>query len=96
MIKKMQNPQLNRFLLTSVLSALITVFLLGCASDEKKADTAEEAYKIAQDLDKEEHFKPAIARYQDVKNKFPYSNLATLAELAIADVYYKTGKISIN
>ncbi len=32
----------------------------------------------------------ALQRYTDVKNKFPYSNFAVLAELAIADVHYKS------
>ena len=60
-----------------------------CSSDEKAADTPEAAFKIAQDYEKADRFQVAIQRYTDVKNKFPYSSLATEAELAIADVHYK-------
>ena len=64
-------------------------FLLSCASDEKKADTPEAAFKIAKDFEDSEHYQVAILRYTEVKNKFPYSSYATEAELAIADVHYK-------
>ncbi len=63
--------------------------LSGCSSDDKRSDVAEEAYKMAQDYEKEERFEEAIKRYQEVKNKFPYSKFATMAELSIADSYYK-------
>lgn len=66
---------------------LQTIF--GCASAEKNADSAEGLYKIAQDLDKEELWERATLKYQEVKNKFPYSKYATLAELAIADCHFK-------
>jgi outer membrane protein assembly factor BamD len=66
----------------------LTAFL-ACSSKEKNADTAEGAYAIAQELDKEELWDRAIQKYQDVKNKFPYSKYAVMAELAIADCHYK-------
>ncbi len=61
----------------------------GCSSSEKKSDTAEGAYALAQDYDKDERYEEAIRRYQEVKNKFPYSKFATQSEMAIADVYFK-------
>lgn len=64
-------------------------FLFSCASDEKKADTPEAAFKIAKEFDDAERYLVAIQRYTDVKNKFPYSSYATEAELAIADVHFK-------
>ena len=63
--------------------------LVGCSTDEKKSDVAEEAFKNAQEFDKDERYEEAIKRYQEVKNKFPYSKYATMAELAIGDAYYK-------
>src|SRR5437868_9563798 len=63
--------------------------LLACSSMDKKSDTAEGAFSIAQEFDKDERYEEAIRRYNEVKNKFPYSNFATKAELAVADVYYK-------
>lgn len=69
---------------------IMTSAFFGCSSETKTPDTAEAAFKIAQDYEKSERYQIAIQRYTDVKNKFPYSALATEAELAIADVYFKT------
>ena len=68
---------------------MFSAFVFGCASDDKKGDTAEAAFKIAKDYEDADRYQIAIQRYTDVKNKFPYSSYATLAELAIADVHYK-------
>ncbi|GIL18805.1 MAG: hypothetical protein BroJett040_25560 [Oligoflexia bacterium] len=71
-------------------SLLAAAFLFsGCSSADKKADTAEGAYSIAQEYDKDERYEEALRRYQDVKNKYPYSKYATMSELAVADVYFK-------
>lgn len=67
----------------------ILTYLGGCASDEKTADTAEGAFKIAKEYEDAERYEVAIQKYADVKNKFPYSSFATSAELAIADVQFK-------
>ncbi len=56
---------------------------------DKKSDTPDGAFSIAEEFDKDERYEEAIRRYTEVKNKFPYSKFATKAELAIADVYYK-------
>lgn len=72
-----------------LLSLGLSGLLLGCSSDEKKADTPEGAFALAQEFDNEERYEEAITRYQEVKNKFPYSRYATMAELAVADVYFK-------
>lgn len=81
--------------MTSKMLKLLFIFmflgsLFSCASDDKKADTAEEAFKIAKDYETADRYQIAIQRYTDVKNKFPYSSYATLAELSIADVHYKS------
>lgn len=70
--------------------SLFSFLVFSCASDEKAADTPEEAYKIAQEFDQDDRYTVAIQRYNDVKNKFPYSSYATMAELAIADVHYRS------
>lgn len=67
----------------------MSLFVFSCSSEEKVADTAEAAFKIAQDYEKADRYQIAIQKYADVKNKFPYSSLATEAELAIADIHYK-------
>lgn len=74
--------------LSGILLSLL-VLLSGCASDDKRSDTPEGAFAIAQEYEKEDRYEEAIRRFQEVKNKFPYSKYATLAEMAIADTYYK-------
>ncbi len=63
--------------------------LTACSTVEKNSNTPEGSFAIAEDFDKGERYEEPIRRYNDVKNKFPYSSYATKAELAIADVYYK-------
>lgn len=69
-------------------------FIFSCASDEKKGDTPEAAFKIAKNYENADRFQIAIQRYIEVKNKFPYSSYATEAELAIADVHFKNEDFS--
>ena len=70
---------------------ILTIFQLfvACATDDNKAETPEGAFKVAQEFEEADRYEIAIQKYADVKNKFPYSSYATLAELAIADVQYK-------
>jgi len=61
----------------------------GCSTTETRdASTPEGAYQIAEDLAKDERYEEAIAKFQDIKNKFPYSRFATMSELKIADLHY--------
>lgn len=79
--------------LNSTVSYLVLVTfvssLIACATDDKNADTPEGLYAIAEEYEKNDRYEFAIQRYTEVKNKFPYSAMATRAELAIADVHYK-------
>jgi outer membrane protein assembly factor BamD len=76
--------------LPALIAPLLCLSLTRCAStDHTDAATPEGAYKIAEDLEKDERYEEAVARYSDVKNKHPYSRFATMAELKIADVQYK-------
>jgi outer membrane protein assembly factor BamD len=68
---------------------LCSLLVFGCASEEKNLDTPEGMFAHAKEFDDAERYDIAIQKYSDVRNKFPYSQLATEAELAIADVYYK-------
>ena len=78
-----------------IISIFGSLFILsGCASEEKNLTTAEGAYKYAKEFDDAERYDMALTKYADVKNKFPYSNLATDAEIAIAEVYYKRESFS--
>jgi len=84
----MLRVNISKLLLISTISLLFSV-LVACSSSDKKADTAEGAFQLAQEYDNDERYEEAIKRYQEVKNKFPYSKYATMAELAIADSYFK-------
>ncbi|MGE0634777.1 MAG: outer membrane protein assembly factor BamD [Pseudobdellovibrionaceae bacterium] len=64
-------------------------FFSACSSSEKIPDSAEGLFKHAQELEKDERFEEALARYQDVKNKHPYSRFATQSEMAIADIHFR-------
>lgn len=66
-----------------------SLYILSCSSTDRNSNTPEGAFAIAAEYDEGERFEEAIRRYTEVKNKFPYSNFATKAELAIADVYFK-------
>lgn len=68
---------------------LLCFSFLSCSSTDKNSDNPETVFNTAQEFEKDERYEEAIRRYQDVKNKFPYSHFATKAELAIADVHYK-------
>lgn len=74
---------------SSLLCCSIALAIIACSTEEKKSDTAEGAYALAEEFDKNERYDEAIRRYQEVKNKFPYSKYASMAELAMADAYYK-------
>lgn len=61
---------------------------------ETDSDNPEGLYKIAQDFEKADRAQIALQKYSEVKNRFPYSRLATDAELAIADLYFKIESFS--
>lgn len=63
--------------------------VVACSTDEKKSETPEGLFAIAQEFEEGERYELAIQRYTEVKNKFPYSAYALRAELAVADVHYK-------
>ena len=71
-----------------IVSAVVGMLVSACSSIEKNSNTPEGAFEIAQEFEKGERFEEALRRYNDIKNKFPYSSYATKSELAIADVYY--------
>ncbi len=78
-------------------NALLTTFVflqigfqLGCSSIDKiDTSTPEGAFQLAEAYEKDERYDEAVQKYQDVRTKFPYSKLATTAELKIADVNFK-------
>ncbi|MBX3020410.1 MAG: outer membrane protein assembly factor BamD [Bdellovibrionales bacterium] len=81
-----------RYLLFSrVISAvLLPLIVVACSTtQELDKNTPEGGYKLGEKLEKDERFEEALVQYTTVKNKFPYSKLATEAELRIAEIYFK-------
>jgi len=79
---------MNRRLFITAL--LWIAFGLGCSSTpDIDTSTPEGAYKLAEKYEKDERFEEAIVQYTQVKNKHPYSKLATEAELRIAEIHFK-------
>ena len=72
-----------------VLILVSLVVSLGCSSSDKfDTSTPEGAFKAAEALEKDERYEEAIPKFQEVKNKHPYSRFATEAELKIADIHF--------
>ena len=69
---------------------MLTLFLGACGSGPtRSSNAAEDRYKYAQELAKNERYEEAIQEFQEVKNKHPYSRFAVEAELEIANLYFK-------
>lgn len=70
--------------------AIVFLALCGCSSMKAvDTNTAEGAYALGEKYQKDERFEDAIVQFNQVKNKHPYSKLATEAELRIADIHYE-------
>jgi outer membrane protein assembly factor BamD len=88
----MKIPRLlaNLSLVSALALSSLSLLSVGCSSIETRdASTPEGAYQTAEDFEKDERYEEAIAKYTDVKNKFPYSRFATQADLKIADIQFK-------
>jgi outer membrane protein assembly factor BamD len=83
-------PTLVPALTISAVLGGAVVLSSGCSSIDKY-DTSKPEGLFAQGelYEKDERYEEAVAKYTEVKNKFPYSKLATEAELKIADVNFK-------
>ena len=75
----------------SLLLLLLTIpFLIQCSTAEKfNVNTAKGAYEQAKDLQNDERFEEAIAGFQEVRNKFPYSHFVKKSEISIAEIYFQ-------
>jgi len=69
---------------------IFLLFTVACSSTASlDTNTPEGAFKLAEKYEKDERFEEAIVQYNNVKNKHPYSKLATESELRIAEIYFK-------
>lgn len=86
MLPRMQ----KRLLHFNPLQILILVGLAACSNFQlKDQNTPEGLFEYAEQLEKDDRYEESIQKFQEVKNKHPYSKLATTSELRVADIYYK-------
>lgn len=78
-------------MLTRILIACsLALTLNACSStDEIDSNSPEGAYKLGEKYEKDERYEEAVAQFNTVKNKYPYSKLATEAELRVAEINFK-------
>ncbi len=71
-------------------SILLLFFISGCTSYNRfDTSKASGSFQLAKQMEKDRLFQEALLQYADVKNRFPYSPLATSAELQIAEVHFQ-------
>ena len=69
---------------------LLAFLLVHCVSyDEFDTSKASGAFGLAKQLEDDERYEEALMQYQDVKNRFPYSQYKVEAELQIAEIQFK-------
>lgn len=79
----------TQIILTQILCSLVLVLSSCSTTDHIDSSTPEGAFKIAEEYEKDERYEEAIQRFQEIKNKNPYSRFAVLSELKIADLHFK-------
>ena len=57
--------------------------------EEIDTSTVAGQYKLAEQFEDNERYQEAIIRFTEIKNKYPYSRFATMAELKVADIQFK-------
>jgi outer membrane protein assembly factor BamD len=69
---------------------IFTLAVSACVSEPKvNLNTPEGLYQMGEFYEKQDRFDESIQNFKTLSNKFPYSKLATEAELAVAGVYFK-------
>ncbi|MGE3974014.1 MAG: outer membrane protein assembly factor BamD [Bdellovibrionales bacterium] len=70
---------------------LILVLAIGAcsSSDLRDSNSAEGAFRAAEEFEKDERFEEALTKYKEVQNKHPYSRFAVEAKIRIANIQYE-------
>ena len=55
----------------------------------RRIQNARGRVRVGERFEKDERYDEAITQFNQVKNKFPYSRLATEAELRVAEIHFK-------
>lgn len=73
-----------------LITFLFSFLVVSCSStDNVDIDSAERAFKDAKEYEDDERYEEALRRYDEIKNKFPYSKYSKESDLRIADIYFK-------
>lgn len=73
-----------------ITAVLFFVFIVSCSTpDPMDINSAEKAFKEAKEYEDDERYEEALRRYDEIKNKFPYSQYSKESDLKIADIYFK-------
>lgn len=80
-----------RLILFRIFSAImLSFYLISCSTTEDiDVNSAEKAFKEAKEYEADERYEEALRRYDEIKNKFPYSTYSKESDLRIADIYFK-------
>lgn len=72
-----------------IASYLVSAFYAGgCSSKRTDANNPQDLVNDAEEDIKDKRYIIALDKLKNVKNKFPYSHMATQAQIRIADVYF--------
>jgi outer membrane protein assembly factor BamD len=88
-MQHLKTTLLATFILLSMASVLPV--MQGCSSTPalSESDSAEAAFKEALDFENDERYEEALGKFNEIKNKHPYSKYAIESELHIADIQFK-------
>ncbi|MBI2604693.1 MAG: outer membrane protein assembly factor BamD [Deltaproteobacteria bacterium] len=72
-----------------LLMALVSSFhFAGCSGKDIDENNPQAVFDDAEDDVKDKRYQMALDKMKNLKNKFPYSHLATTAQLRIADIHF--------
>lgn len=79
-----------------LITFLMSIFVVACSTTEDLSDlnSAERAFKEAKEYEDDERYEEALRRYDEIKNKFPYSQYSKESDLRIAEIYFKKEEYS--
>ena len=77
------------------MSILVAVFVVGCAGNEEEYDAVQdirEAYEDAEKAMMGQNYRKAIAIFEALQARFPFSDFAKQIQLELMYCYYKVGR----
>lgn len=82
---------MKRTLFPHLLSLFVALAVVACSGKPFDENNPQDVYKDAEEDIEDKRYTMALDKLKTLKNKFPYSHLATQAKLRIADVYFEEG-----